>query len=77
MHAREGAVGNVIATHDVDEQWSQSLCLGSCLQGSLPLRRASRHYDEQALGTLIIAIVTINAWNRMSVATRQLAGQKW
>ena len=37
---------------------------------------AARHYDEQALGALIKAIVTINAWNRINVATRQGGGHK-
>ena len=34
---------------------------------------AARHYDEPALAALIIAIATINAWNRLNVATRQVA----
>ena len=36
---------------------------------------AARHYDEPALAGLIIAIATINAWNRLNVATRQVAGE--
>ena len=35
---------------------------------------AARHYDERGLAALIIAIATINAWNRFNVATRQVAG---
>jgi AhpD family alkylhydroperoxidase len=35
---------------------------------------ARRHYDETALAALVIAIATINAWNRINVTTRQLAG---
>lgn len=35
---------------------------------------AARHYDERALAALIIAIATINVWNRLNVATRQVAG---
>lgn len=35
---------------------------------------ATRHYDEPALADLIIAITTINVWNRLNVATRQVAG---
>lgn len=35
---------------------------------------AARHYDEAALGALIIAVAAINAWNRINVATRQIAG---
>src|SRR5262249_38769396 len=34
---------------------------------------AARHYDEQALSALLIAISTINVWNRLNVATRQVA----
>ena len=35
---------------------------------------AARHYDEQGLAALIIAIATINVWNRFNVATRQPVG---
>ena len=38
---------------------------------------AARHYDEQALGALVMAIASINVWNRINVATRQVAGQEW
>jgi AhpD family alkylhydroperoxidase len=34
----------------------------------------ARHYDEPALAALIIQITLINAFNRLSVATRQVAG---
>ncbi len=36
---------------------------------------AARHYDETTLGALLIAIATINVWNRLNVATRQVAGE--
>ena len=36
--------------------------------------RAAAHFDERALATLLATIATINAWNRISVATRQVAG---
>jgi AhpD family alkylhydroperoxidase len=36
---------------------------------------AARHYDEQALAALLLAIGTINFWNRLNVATRQVAGE--
>jgi hypothetical protein len=36
---------------------------------------AARHYDEPALTALVIAIATINVWIRLSVATRQVAGE--
>jgi AhpD family alkylhydroperoxidase len=35
---------------------------------------AARHYDEPALAALILAIATTNVWNRLNVATRQVAG---
>jgi AhpD family alkylhydroperoxidase len=35
---------------------------------------AARHYDEPALGGLLVAIAAINVWNRLNVATRQVAG---
>ncbi|GAA0942937.1 carboxymuconolactone decarboxylase family protein [Pseudonocardia zijingensis] len=35
---------------------------------------AARHYDEQSLGALVLAISMINLWNRLNVATRQVAG---
>jgi AhpD family alkylhydroperoxidase len=35
---------------------------------------AARHYDEKALAALITAIGVINVWNRVNVATRQVAG---
>jgi alkylhydroperoxidase family enzyme len=35
---------------------------------------AARHYEEPALGALLIQIATINAWNRLNVATRQVSG---
>lgn len=36
---------------------------------------AARHFDERTLGALVIAIASINVWNRLNVATRQIAGQ--
>jgi AhpD family alkylhydroperoxidase len=38
---------------------------------------AARHYDEQALAALVLAIASINVWNRLNVVTRQVAGQGW
>src|SRR6476620_3980307 len=37
----------------------------------------ARHYDEQALAGVVLAIAGINVWNRLNVATRQVAGQEW
>ena len=36
---------------------------------------AARHYDEPALAALVLSIALINVWNRLNVATRQVAGQ--
>ena len=35
---------------------------------------AASHYDEPALAALVLSIATINAWNRINAATRQVAG---
>jgi AhpD family alkylhydroperoxidase len=35
---------------------------------------AAEHYDEAALGGLLLEIGSINVWNRLNAATRQLAG---
>jgi len=34
---------------------------------------AARHYDERGLAALLVAIAAINVWNRLNVATRQVA----
>jgi alkylhydroperoxidase family enzyme len=36
---------------------------------------AARHYEKHALSALVIEIALINAWNRLDVATRQVAGE--
>jgi AhpD family alkylhydroperoxidase len=33
---------------------------------------AARHYDEQQLAGLVLAIGSINAWNRINITTRQI-----
>jgi AhpD family alkylhydroperoxidase len=33
---------------------------------------ATKHYDEQGLAALIMAIATVNLWNRLNAATRQV-----
>ena len=35
---------------------------------------AATQYDEQKLAALVVAIANINLWNRLNVATRQVAG---
>ena len=35
---------------------------------------AARHYDERALASLVLSIAQINVWNRLNIATRQVAG---
>jgi alkylhydroperoxidase family enzyme len=35
---------------------------------------AARHYDEQGLAALILSIATTNLFNRLNVATGQVAG---
>ncbi len=36
---------------------------------------AARHYTEPQLAALVVAIATINAFNRLNAATRQLTGE--
>jgi AhpD family alkylhydroperoxidase len=36
---------------------------------------AARHYDERALATLVLSIAMVNVFNRVNVATRQVAGE--
>jgi AhpD family alkylhydroperoxidase len=35
---------------------------------------AAKHYDEKGLGALVLWIATTNLYNRVNVATRQVAG---
>jgi alkylhydroperoxidase family enzyme len=35
---------------------------------------AAAHYEEAALGALLVAIAAVNVWNRLNAATRQVAG---
>jgi AhpD family alkylhydroperoxidase len=37
---------------------------------------ATKHYDEAAIGSLILSIATVNLWNRLNAATRQIAGPR-
>jgi AhpD family alkylhydroperoxidase len=34
-----------------------------------------RHYDEKGRAALVLAIASINVWNRLNAATRQVAGE--
>jgi AhpD family alkylhydroperoxidase len=36
---------------------------------------AARHYDEKAMAGLVLAIAAVNVFNRVNVATRQIAGK--
>jgi AhpD family alkylhydroperoxidase len=41
---------------------------------------AARHYDERQLAGLVVAIASINVWNRLNATTRQVTGEwveKW
>ena len=35
---------------------------------------AAGHYEEPALAALVLSIATVNLWNRLNAATRQVAG---
>jgi AhpD family alkylhydroperoxidase len=36
---------------------------------------AARHFDDRQLGSLVLAIATINTWNRINATTRQITGE--
>lgn len=38
---------------------------------------AAKHFDERALAAMVLWIGTTNLFNRLNVATRQAAGQRW
>ncbi|MCL2453155.1 MAG: carboxymuconolactone decarboxylase family protein [Alphaproteobacteria bacterium] len=38
-------------------------------------KEAARHYNEAALGGLVMSIGLINLWNRVNAATRQVGGE--
>ncbi len=39
--------------------------------------QAAEHFDEQQLAALLLTIGGVNLWNRLNVATRQVAGLSW
>lgn len=38
---------------------------------------ATGHYSESELAALLVTIATVNVWNRLNVASRQVAGGAW
>ncbi len=40
-----------------------------------PTEAAARHYDESQLAGLVLAIASIDAWNRINATTRQVTGE--
>jgi AhpD family alkylhydroperoxidase len=38
---------------------------------------AKRHFDEKQLAALVLYVSVVNVWNRLNVATRQVAGSGW
>ncbi|MFC4120503.1 hypothetical protein [Nonomuraea zeae] len=38
---------------------------------------AARHYSETEPAGLLMAIATVNLWNRLNAPTRQIAGSAW
>ncbi|TQM85524.1 AhpD family alkylhydroperoxidase [Saccharothrix saharensis] len=37
-------------------------------------QEAAEHYDERQLSALLVAVATVNVWNRLNAATKQVAG---
>ena len=38
--------------------------------------KAAKHYDEKELAALVLWIATVNVFNRVNVATRQVSGER-
>jgi AhpD family alkylhydroperoxidase len=56
-------------------EWTESVTLVT--QGAVPdavYENARRHFNEQELANLTLALVAINGWNRLNVAFRTPAG---
>ena len=59
-------------------EWTEAVTLVA--QTHIPdevYERVRQHFSEQELIDLTLAIANINTWNRLNVATRQVAGQEW
>ena len=37
----------------------------------------AEHFDEEALAAIVMSIAVVNLWNRLNLATRQIAGDAW
>jgi len=37
---------------------------------------AAEHFDESQLAALVLDIATVNLWNRLNIATRQIVGER-
>ena len=37
----------------------------------------AEHFDEEALAAIVMSIAVVNLWNRLNLATRQIAGAGW
>lgn len=52
------------------------MVIPAAMQVIMALRASTEnYYDDQALASLIIPISTIKVWNRINVATKQVAGE--
>ncbi|WP_406285445.1 carboxymuconolactone decarboxylase family protein [Embleya sp. NBC_00896] len=38
---------------------------------------AAKHFNEQELAALLLTIASVNVWNRINIATHQVAGADW
>src|SRR5436309_963094 len=59
---------------------AESITRLSCRPEPVPdevWEEAARHYDEQQLAALVLSIASVNLWNMLNVATRQVAGAEW
>jgi AhpD family alkylhydroperoxidase len=37
----------------------------------------AKHFDEPALASLVLSVASVNVWNRLNIATKQIAGAEW
>jgi hypothetical protein len=62
-----------------DTSHSEARQIGSALRRAVVpdelWEEAARHYDESALAGLVVAIASINAWDRINASTRQITGE--
>ena len=58
--------------------WTEAVT--SVADGHVPddvYAQTRQHFNEQELAALLLTIASVNVWNRINVATHQVAGAEW